>query len=227
MEHITSIDDKIQFTMEDSRSDGSMPFLDILVTPGSDGILSTTVCRKLTHTDLYLQWDSHHIIAAKCSVVNTLPHRARAVHSNQQLLEEEDHLQKILIENKYPMWALNRVKMKIKAPPRHDGDYIRELSRTFGERFRVYLKTPSPIYDHYNTTGHGNTIKNFSIVGREDQNLIRAIKEAIYIRVNNPSLKRNIDEYHLPHIWDEVLLNNSELKLKWVHPGGYSICHMV
>ena len=58
------------------------------------------------------------------------------------------------------------------------------------------------------------TIENFSIVGREDQNLIRAIKEAIYIRVNNPSLNRNIGKYHLPHIWDEVLNNISELKLK-------------
>ena len=41
-----------------------------------------------------------------------------------------------------------------------------------------------------------------------------AIKEAIYIRVNNPSLNRNIGKYHLPHIWDEVLINIPELKLK-------------
>ena len=52
--HINSIDEKIQFTMEDSRSDGSMPFLDTLVTPSSDGSLSTKVYRKPTHTDLYL-----------------------------------------------------------------------------------------------------------------------------------------------------------------------------
>ena len=32
--------------------------------------------------------------------------------------------------------------------------------------------------------------------------------------VNNPFLNRNIGKYHLPHIWDEVLLNTSELKLK-------------
>ena len=51
-------------------------------------------------------------------------------------------------------------------------------------------------------------------MGREDQNVIRAIKEAIYIRVNSPSLNRNIGKYHLPHIWDEVLLNNPELNLK-------------
>ena len=42
-------------------------------------------------------------------------------------------------------------------------------------------------------------------VGREDQTLMRTIKEALYIRVNNPSLNRNIGKYHLPHIWDEVL----------------------
>ena len=53
-----------------------------------------------------------------------------------------------------------------------------------------------------------------SIVGREDQNLIRTIKEALYIRVNNPSLNKNIGKYHLPHIWDEILCNSPELKLK-------------
>ena len=77
--HINSIDEKIQFTMEDSREDGSMPFLDTLVTPCSEGNLSTRVYRKPTHTDLYLQWDSHHTIAAKYSVVGTLHHRAKAI----------------------------------------------------------------------------------------------------------------------------------------------------
>ena len=116
--HINSIDEKIQFTKEDSKEDGSMPFLDTLVTPYTDGSLSTKVYRKPTHIDLYLQWDSHHTIAAKYSVVSTLHHRAKAVCSTQQLLEEEEekHLQKVLTENKYPTWALNRVKNKTKAP---------------------------------------------------------------------------------------------------------------
>ena len=64
-------------------------------------------------------------------------------------------------------------------------------------------------------------INNFTIVGREDQNLTRAIKEALFIRVNDPSLNRNIGKYHLPHIWDEVLHTTSELKLNW--PSGHSI----
>ena len=111
--HINNIDNKIQFTKEASTSDGSMPFLDTLVTINGDGSLNTKVYRKPTHTDLYLQWDSHHTIAAKYSVINTLHHRAKAVSSNNQLLkEEEDHLQEVLTRNKYPLWALNRVKIK-------------------------------------------------------------------------------------------------------------------
>ena len=95
-----------------------------------------------------------------------------------------------------------------------DEEYIGEFSRTFGERFKEQLKAPSPIFDHYNITGHNVTIENFSIVGRENQNLMRAIKEALYIRAKKPSLNRNIGKYHLHHIWDEVLFNTSELKLK-------------
>ena len=94
-----------------------------------------------------------------------------------------------------------------------DEEYIGESSRTFWERFKEHQKAPSSIYDHYNITGHKISIDNFSLVGREDQNLMRTIKKAPCIRVNNPSLNRNIGKYHLPHIWDEVLLNTSELKI--------------
>ena len=88
-----------------------------------------------------------------------------------------------------------------------DEEYIGESSRTFGERFKEHLKPPSPIYDHSNITGHSVTINNFNIVGREDLNLMRTIKEALYIRVNDPSLNRNVAKYHLPHVWVEVLFN--------------------
>ena len=95
-----------------------------------------------------------------------------------------------------------------------EDEYIGESARTFGERFKEHLKYPSPIHDHTTITGHDTTIDNFTIVGREEHNLIRLIKEAIYIRVNSPSLNKNIGKYHLPHVWDEVLNNITELKLK-------------
>ena len=81
-----------------------------------------------------------------------------------------------------------------------DDEYIGESARNFEERLKEHLKAPAPIHDHLNISGHTVTIDNFSILGREDQNLMRTIKEALYIRVNSPSLNRNIGKYHLPHI---------------------------
>ena len=95
-----------------------------------------------------------------------------------------------------------------------DEEYIGESARNFAERFKEHLKAPSPIHDHSNTSGHTVTIDNFSILGREDQNLMREHQRVSIHKGQNPSLNRNIGKYHLPHIWDEVLLNISELKLK-------------
>ena len=90
-----------------------MPFLDTLVTPQDDGTLTTSVYRKPTHTDLYLQWDSHHNLACKYSVINTLTHRAKAVCSNSKLLEEElKYLHEVLHQSKYPQLAINKVLKK-------------------------------------------------------------------------------------------------------------------
>ena len=61
-----------------------------------------------------------------------------------------------------------------------DEEYIGETARTFGERFKECLKAPSPIHDHSNTTGHATNLSNFSIVGREEQNLSRLIKDNVH-----------------------------------------------
>ena len=76
--------------------------------------------------------------------------------------------------------------------------------RTFGERYKEHLKASSPIFQHQNISGHETSIENFKIIGREDNSLARTIKESMYIRVNNPTLNRNIGKYNLPHIWDNI-----------------------
>ena len=52
--HINSVDNNIQFTSEEPGPEGSLPFLDILITPDEEGRLETSVYRKPTHTDQYL-----------------------------------------------------------------------------------------------------------------------------------------------------------------------------
>ena len=46
-------------------------------------------------------------------MINTLTHRAKAVCSTPQLLQEElQHLEEVLIGCKYPKWAINKVLLK-------------------------------------------------------------------------------------------------------------------
>ena len=301
LQHINSVDPAIRFTVEDNKEDGSIPFLDTIVKPEADDSLSVTVYRKLTHTDQYLQWNSHHHLSAKFSVIHTLSHMAKTVCSRPELLQQEmDHLRKALTKSKYPEWALDKVEKRLNkstsevidqvnnqgttvaqavtsevktkghtvipytqglcesikkicgrygiqthfkdgstiknllVSPKDkdpmvnqsgtiywyqcgdlgcDDEYIGETSRTFGERYKEHLKTPSAIHHHSNQTGHPTSHNNFQIIGREGHNLARNIKEYIFIRFNNPTLN-NIGKFNLSHIWDRVLLNTQGLNLK-------------
>ena len=94
-----------------------------------------------------------------------------------------------------------------------DEEYIGESGRTFGERFKEHLKAPSPIFVHPSSSGNETSMENFKIIGRGENSLARTIKEAMYIRVNNPTHNRNIGKYNLPHIWDKILFTIPELKM--------------
>ena len=77
LQHINSFDPAIQFTVENNKEDGAIPFLDTIVKPEADWNLSITVYKKPAHTDQYLQWDSHYHLSEKCSAINTLNHRPK------------------------------------------------------------------------------------------------------------------------------------------------------
>ena len=79
LQHINAIDDNIHSTCEEAGEDGSISFMDMLITPDEDGRLNTNVYRKPIHTDQYLHWDSHHAIKSKYNVIGTLYHRARTI----------------------------------------------------------------------------------------------------------------------------------------------------
>ena len=71
--------------------------------------------RKPTDTDQYLQWDSHHHLLVKYSVINTLTNSTRTVCSKLELLHKEmDYLRKALSNCKYPRWAMERVERRVK-----------------------------------------------------------------------------------------------------------------
>ena len=73
--HINSVDNVIQFTVEDAKEDGCIPFFRHTHYTRKNGTFSISVYRKPTHTDLYLPWDSNHNLSAKYRVIKTLTHR--------------------------------------------------------------------------------------------------------------------------------------------------------
>ena len=91
-------------------------------------------------------------------------------------------------------------------------EYIGETSRTLGECYRKHLKEPSPVHAHSQHTSHQLNPDQFNMIGMEDQDLSRLVKESIYIRVNNPTLNRNIGKLNLSHIWDRVLFSTPNFK---------------
>ena len=97
------------------------------------------------------------------------------------------------------------------APASTTEQYIGESGRTLGERYKVHLKAPSPMHLHTSTIGHSVSPECFTIVDREAQGLTRNIKEAMYIKVNDPSLNRNLGKFQLPQVWDQVLKDTPSL----------------
>ena len=169
----------ITFTAETTKADGSMPFYDTLVTPQCDGSLVTTVYRKPTHTNQYLQSDSHHAITNKYSIISSLLHRAKHICSNQQLLEEEQsHIQGALSICKYPNWAINRTKLKMSSPKSNRNNNSRTISRghlivSYSEGLHETVKNICKRYGIQVHFKSGKSIKNELVVPKDKDHLTK------------------------------------------------------
>ena len=82
--HLNAQHTSIQWTSE-LEADGKLPMLDTLTTRMSDGSLKFSVYRKPTHTDQYLQFQSHQPMEHK---IRTLTHRADTIISDPQVKNE-------------------------------------------------------------------------------------------------------------------------------------------
>ena len=175
LQHINSVDPSIKFTVED-KEDEAIPFLDTIVKLEANGKLSITVYRKPTHTDLYLQWDSHHHLSAKYSVINTLTHRAKTVCNKPQLLQKEmEHLRKALTHCKYPKWALDRVEKRLTKPTREVSNGADSQGTTGAQLTTNEVKTKGHIAILY-TQGLCKGIKRIGMVYRPTSMAIAPLK---------------------------------------------------
>ena len=107
LDHLNSIEPSIQFTVE-LENDGCLPFLDVKIERALDGSLSTSVFRKPTHTDQYLNFASHHPLSHKKSVVRTPITRATTHSSSQQNKTHElNRVCSVLCWNGYPKGCIS------------------------------------------------------------------------------------------------------------------------
>ena len=123
---------RIQFTMEEEMN-GSLPFMDVKFNREVHGGLETEVYQKPTHTNRYIQFDSHQPMQVKSSVVRCLTNRALVISSSGEKRSKElNKIKKVMANNGYPRKFVSRAMAKqIKQYELPDTD--RKRSETGGE----------------------------------------------------------------------------------------------
>ena len=100
-DHLNSIEPTIQFTIE-AEVEGILPFLDTRITHHADGSLTTSVFRKKTHIDRYLDFEFHHPLVHKVAVARTLLTQVdRICMSVPDRDDEKRHITQALNSNGY------------------------------------------------------------------------------------------------------------------------------
>ena len=94
LEHLNNLHAAIKIMMEREQQN-QLPFLDVLLRKKQDGRLAHTVYRKPTHTNRYVNEDSHHHPAQLHSVINTLVTRSLKLADQNHQLEEKKNIRRI------------------------------------------------------------------------------------------------------------------------------------
>ena len=101
-------------------------------------------------------------------------------------------------------------------------DYIGETERTLHARVKEHRR-PSCVTSevskhlHKECPDHNFTVDNVKILDRESDWFKRGVKEAIYIRIMEPTLNRDGGRYQLPSIWNNTLRSRMRSDLLSFH----------
>ena len=88
------------------------------ITTRSGTRIEVNVYRKSTHTDRYLDFNSHHPMCHKRSVVSTLLRRVKNIPSTQEgKPKETKRVKSVLRENNYPSSFINKCERSLSKPP--------------------------------------------------------------------------------------------------------------
>ena len=109
LEQLNTWHPNIKFTIE-HELEGSLSFLDVLMTRTTDGTLMRRVFHKKTWTGQYLHFNSYCPLRRKIVLVKTLYTRTERICSPEVLDSELDKVRKVLNKNGYPDYFIERHK---------------------------------------------------------------------------------------------------------------------
>ena len=117
LSHLNSLHKMIRFTME-IEENNFLAFLDVKVMRYRDGTLGHSVYRKPTHTNRYLNANSHHHPSQKQGLIKTLVKRAQRICEAKHLGPEMSLLSNALQCNGYSAATIQKATIpKTSAPP--------------------------------------------------------------------------------------------------------------
>ena len=117
----------IKFTHE-TETNGCIPFLDVRIQRNTDGGFTTSVYRKKTNSNIYINWNSHAPRTWKIGTLHGLLQRAFTICSNNSEVEKEiDFLKKIFSKtNGYPTKVIESIVLKVRnknnSPPNMESE---------------------------------------------------------------------------------------------------------
>ena len=127
---LNSIDPNINFTIEHEQN-GQIAFLDTLVSR-NNCLISIDVYRKPTHTNRYLNYNSHHDYKHKFSTATTLIERSLTLPTHEESKKRElNRVSDALVMNGYPQKLISSLIVKHKRKTITPSP--EELARTFFE----------------------------------------------------------------------------------------------
>ena len=79
----------------DLEDNGSIPFLDVLISINQDGTLGNQVYKEKAHTESYLHSNYNHHSTQKMGFLNTLIVWNFRIFYKDHLRKDKDHLKKV------------------------------------------------------------------------------------------------------------------------------------
>ena len=103
------------------------------------------ICRKATHTDQYLDWNSNHHIKQKMGLISTFEHRIEELVTEEEDKKKElRHVRKALRRCGHPNWTLNRRRSNRDKTEQDESrgkvvlPYVKGISERLTRIFRKY-----------------------------------------------------------------------------------------